>query len=181
MPDPKAWGVAPGYVDARDRWKETAAETAEAMLDAMGAEGETPPESPVVVGTPATADVGDAVEVRFEDGGSARLDGALPPDAPFGYHRLVGRDGNERDLILSPGACYLPEGLRSWGWAVQLYSARSSRSWGMGDLGDLGDLARWARGTGADVLMINPLHAPQPGPQQPSPYFPSSRRWRNPL
>jgi 4-alpha-glucanotransferase len=137
------------------------------------------------------ADLGGAVEVRFEDGGTLSLAdrrgdrsggaGGLPPDAPLGYHRLVGSDGSERDLILTPGACHLPEGLREWGWAVQLYSARSTRSWGIGDLGDLAELARWARGTGAGVLMINPLHAPQPGPQQPSPYFPSSRRWRNPL
>lgn len=181
MPDPRAWGVAPGYVDAREEWKETPPDTADAVLDAMGAEGDSPPDSPVVVATPSTTDFGDAVEVRFEDGGSASLDTGLPPDAPFGYHRLVGRDGDERDLILSPGVCYLPDGLRAWGWAVQLYSARSRRSWGIGDLGDLGDLARWARGSGADVLMLNPLHAPQPGPQQPSPYFPSSRRWRNPL
>jgi 4-alpha-glucanotransferase len=182
LPDPKSWGVAPGYVDAREQWKETPPETAAAILDAMEAGDDAPPESPVVVARPgAEIDLGDAVEVRFEGGGSAEVDGTLPPDAPLGYHRLVGRDGNEQDLILSPGTCYLPEGLRSWGWAVQLYSARSSRSWGIGDLGDLGELARWARGTGADVLMVNPLHAPQPGPQQPSPYFPSSRRWRNPL
>ena len=182
MPDAKAWGVAPGYVDAREEWKESPTETVAAILDAMGAEDDAPPESPVVVVRRGErADLGDAVEVHFEDGGSARVDGALPPDAPFGYHRLAGRDGAERDLIVSPGACYLPDGLRAWGWAVQLYAARSTRSWGIGDLGDLGELARWGRGTGADVLLVNPLHAPQPGPQQPSPYFPSSRRWRNPL
>ena len=182
MPDPRAWGVAPGYVDARERWRETSPETEASVLDAMGAEDDEPPESPVVVTRPgASADLGDAVEVFFEGGGSAPVEAGLPPDAPFGYHRLVGGDGSERDLILSPGACYLPEGLRAWGWAVQLYSARSSRSWGMGDLGDLAALGRWARGSGAGVLMVNPLHAPQPGPQQASPYFPSSRRWRNPL
>ncbi|MDQ3981526.1 MAG: 4-alpha-glucanotransferase, partial [Actinomycetota bacterium] len=60
-----------------------------------------------------------------------------------------------------------------------LYAARSTRSWGTGDLGDLGDLARWARGGGADVLLLAPLHADKPGPQEPSPYYPSSRRWRN--
>lgn len=179
MPDPKAWGVAPGYVDAREEWKESPPETVAAILDAMGAGDDAPPESPVVVARPG--DEIDAGEVWFEDGGSARVDGTLPEDTPLGYHRLIARDGRERDLIVSPGACHLPDGMRSWGWAVQLYSARSSRSWGIGDLGDLGDLGRWGRGTGADVLLLNPLHAPQPGPQQPSPYFPSSRRWRNPL
>jgi 4-alpha-glucanotransferase len=182
MPDPKTWGVDTGYVDAREQWKDAPAPTIEAILEAMGAGADGPPESPVVVARKgAAADLGDAVEVRFEGGGSAAVDGGLPPDAPLGYHRLVARDGSERDLILSPGTCWLPPGLRSWGWAVQLYSARSTRSWGIGDLGDLADLGRWASGTGANMVLLNPLHAPKPGPQQPSPYFPSSRRWRNPL
>ncbi|HEX2056959.1 MAG TPA: 4-alpha-glucanotransferase [Actinomycetota bacterium] len=182
MTDPKAWGIAPGYVDAREQWQDAPPETIAAVLEAMGAEGDAPPESPVVIARAgAGVDLGDTVEVRFEDGGSTRVDGLLPPDTPLGYHRVVARDGRERELIVSPGKCYLPERLRSWGWAVQLYAARSARSWGVGDLGDLADLARWARRTGADLLLVNPLHAPQPGPQQPSPYFPSSRRWRNPL
>ncbi|HEX2294141.1 MAG TPA: 4-alpha-glucanotransferase [Actinomycetota bacterium] len=182
MPDPSAWGISPGYVDAREEWKDSPPDAVAAILDAMGADGDRPPESPVVVTSPdRRADLGDAVEIRFEDGGSAPVRGALPDDTPPGYHRLAAPDGTERDLIVSPGRCYLPGDLRSWGWAVQLYSARSTRSWGIGDLGDLDELGRWARGTGADVLLVNPLHAPQPGPQQPSPYFPSSRRWRNPL
>jgi 4-alpha-glucanotransferase len=178
----EAWGVARGYVDARDDWKDAPPETVRAVLAAMGAEADAPPESPVVVaraGRPA--DLGGAVEVRFEDGGSAPVDRGLPPDAPLGYHRLVDAGGAERDLVLSPGRCYLPEGLRSWGWAVQLYAARSGKSWGIGDLGDLREFAGWARGGGADALLLNPLHAAKPGPQEPSPYFPSSRRWRNPL
>ncbi len=65
---------------------------------------------------------------------------------------------------------------------MQLYAARSATSWGIGDLGDLKRLGRWARELGAGFLLLNPLHAPIPGtPQQPSPYFPSSRRFRNPL
>ena len=53
----------------------------------------------------------------------------------------------------------------------------------MGDLGDLRRLARWsATDLGAGILLINPLHAAAPVlPQQPSPYFPSSRRFQNVL
>ena len=30
------------------------------------------------------------------------------------------------------------------------------------------------------MVLVSPLHAPSPGvPQQPSPYYPSSRRFRN--
>lgn len=79
-------------------------------------------------------------------------------------------------------SCYLPKGLRTWGWSVQLYAARSHRSWGMGDLGDLREIGIWASAMGAEMLMINPLHAPAPTkPQQPSPYYPSTRVYRNPL
>src|SRR4051794_22516444 len=43
-----------------------------------------------------------------------------------------------------PPRCPLPSG-RAWGWAAQLYAARSTGSWGIGDLMDLDRLARWAR------------------------------------
>jgi 4-alpha-glucanotransferase len=72
---------------------------------------------------------------------------------------------------------------RSWGFAIQLYSIRSRRSWGHGDLHDLADLARWsARQLGAGFILINPLHAPEPvSPVSDSPYLPMSRRYLSPL
>ncbi len=74
-------------------------------------------------------------------------------------------------------------GHRHWGWAAQLYAARSRQSWGIGDLADLRRLGRWsAHELGARILLINPLAAPLPLPtQQPSPYFSSSRLFRSPL
>ena len=64
---------------------------------------------------------------------------------------------------------------------MQLYALRSSRSWGIGDLADLRRLAAWsATAVQADLLLVNPLQAAIPViPQQPSPYFPSSRCYRN--
>ncbi len=80
-----------------------------------------------------------------------------------------------------PARCPLPQ-RRAWGWAAQLYAARSTTSWGIGDLKDLDRLARWAREKGAGFVLINPLHAAAPVlPQDPSPYYPSSRRFRNVL
>jgi 4-alpha-glucanotransferase len=77
--------------------------------------------------------------------------------------------------------CPLPPE-RAWGWAAQLYAARSNASWGIGDLMDLDRLARWAREEGAGFVLVNPLHAATPVlPQNPSPYYPSSRRFRNVL
>ena len=77
--------------------------------------------------------------------------------------------------------CDLPKALRTWGWSVQLYALRSALSWGIGDLADLRRLAHWsASELNAGILLVNPLHAATPVvPQQPSPYFPSSRRYRN--
>jgi len=72
---------------------------------------------------------------------------------------------------------------RSWGFAVQLYSLRSRKSWGHGDLRDLADFATWsARDLGAGFVLINPLHAAEPvAPVSASPYLPMSRRWVSPL
>ena len=72
---------------------------------------------------------------------------------------------------------------RSWGFTAQLYSVRSRQSWGHGDLHDLGELAAWsARALGADFVLVNPLHAAEPGlPISPSPYLPVTRMFTSPL
>jgi 4-alpha-glucanotransferase len=121
-------------------------------------------------------------DLRLEDGGRLAIDGRLPAALPAGYHSIQYRDGTTARLIVAPAACFLPETLRIWGWAIQLYAARSRRSWGMGDLADLRRLGTWASRGGAGIALINPLAAASPLiPQQPSPYFPSSRRFRSPL
>ncbi len=69
---------------------------------------------------------------------------------------------------------------RAWGWSVQLYALRSRESWGVGDLADLRAFARWARAQGASLILLNPLGAQQPAlPYEASPYYASSRRFRN--
>jgi 4-alpha-glucanotransferase len=71
---------------------------------------------------------------------------------------------------------------RAWGWAIQLYALRSRQSWGIGDLADLRRFGRWSRRKGASVVLLNPLGAQSPTlPYQPSPYYSSSRRFRNVL
>ncbi len=113
----------------------------------------------------------------------------IPGDLPTGYHRLelVSDDRQaEATLIVTPRYLGLPprlNGRRIWGYAAQLYSVRSRRSWGIGDLTDLADLSVWsATQQYADYVLINPLHAAQPMPPMDiSPYLPSSRLFLHPM
>ena len=112
----------------------------------------------------------------------------IPNWLPQGWHRIVARheDGSEcsSTLIVFPQrlSCRLDDGHKRWGVAAQLYSTRSSGSWGMGDTQDLADLTAIVARDGANFLQVNPLHAPQPCfPQETSPYLPVSRRWASPL
>ncbi|MEN3336942.1 MAG: 4-alpha-glucanotransferase [Acidobacteriota bacterium] len=138
-------------------------------------------EGVIVVSEGESAETGPG-ELELEDGATITLDDRLPADLPVGYHRLHRRGGTAARLIVAPETCFLPESFRIWGWAIQLYAARSRRSWGIGDLADLRRLGTWAARAGAGIALINPLAAASPlSPQQPSPYFPSSRRFRSPL
>ncbi|MBA3742684.1 MAG: 4-alpha-glucanotransferase [Sporichthya sp.] len=121
-------------------------------------------------------------DLVLEDGSTREVEGFFPADLPYGYHALIGPAGRARRLIVGPGRAHLPP-QRAWGWAVQVYALRSERSWGMGDLEDLRRLTRWSgKELGAGFVLVNPLQAAAPTfPQQPSPYFPASRRFRNPI
>ena len=124
------------------------------------------------------------VVVELEDGGSLEVEGALPADLPLGWHVVRGRDaaGAEITSAIIAAPARLPEPARGWGWQIQLYGLRSSRSWGMGDAADLRSFVEHAAELGADAVLVNPFHAPTPvSPLQNSPYFPSSRRWYDPL
>ncbi|AFM17494.1 4-alpha-glucanotransferase [Mycolicibacterium chubuense NBB4] len=113
----------------------------------------------------------------------------LPADLPMGYHRLylqVDSSDIGTSVIVAPASLPIPARLgsgRAWGPAVQLYSVRSEKSWGVGDLTDLAELAVWSAARhGAGFVLVNPLHAAAPtAPMEPSPYLPTSRRFVNPL
>jgi malto-oligosyltrehalose trehalohydrolase/4-alpha-glucanotransferase len=102
-------------------------------------------------------------------------------DLPRGYHQLsLNAGATHMTLIVVPARCWLPseisEGQRLWGLAAQLYLLRSARNWGIGDFSDLRDLVIAGAARGADVIGLNPLHAPFPDdPENASPYSPASR------
>jgi 4-alpha-glucanotransferase len=167
------------YIDAFDRVRTVAPEVRAAVIAALG---------PDAAGADAVAVVGRGAdlpapgELTLEDGSTLGRIGSMPADAPYGYHRLRRDDEREQLIITGPGVCYLPRELRAWGWAIQLAATRSRASWGIGDLADLRELATWSAAAGAGFLAVGPLGAPNPGPRpEPSPYYPSTRRFGNPL
>ncbi len=112
------------------------------------------------------------------------------PALPHGYHHLaLSADSApiaETRLIVAPASCYWPpaieQGRRLWGPAVQLYSVRSRRNWGIGDFTDLAALVDQWGSRGAAVVGFNPLHALfVDNPAHASPYSPSSRLFLNAL
>ena len=147
----------------------------------------------------APAGVPVSLRVQTEDGGVHEVvvdDEVLARDGdrerrraelhglPLGWHRLVATAGDERAevvLAVAPERLELPPGLdRAWGWMVQLYSLRSQRSWAIGDYADLRTQLERSTADGAGLVLLNPLHAETPVvPLNPSPYSPSSRRFRS--
>jgi 4-alpha-glucanotransferase len=180
------WGISDGYEDAFGAWQATSADTRAAILTAMGV-GESSPlpgEDVVrVIRAGAAPPLPARGELALEDGATLRVGGSLPPDLPLGYHELRPEAGGAPvHVIVCPSACALPAGMREWGFALQLYALRSARSWGIGDAGDLREFARWSGELGGRFTLINPLGSGTPvAPLEASPYFPSSRRYRDPL
>lgn len=117
---------------------------------------------------------------------------AVPASLPMGYHRLrlrgpgLGtRSEAQTTLIATPVRAYVPsKWLRGedgvWGFAVQVFSLRSRRGWGIGDFRDLRKFVRGSAAAGADIVGVNPLHALFAGrPGRGGPYSPSSRTFLN--
>lgn len=178
-----AWGITDGFHDIAGVWHSTSDAARTVIRKTMG---DVPPRPPAVrvVHEGTTPEIESPAELTLEDGAVLRVTDRLPSDLPLGYHRLRQlHDDHEVRLVVAPRRCHLPDGMKIWGWAAQLYAARSRESWGIGDLADLRRLARWSATTlGAGMLLINPLSAATPvAPLQASPYYPSSRRFRNPL
>jgi 4-alpha-glucanotransferase len=180
----RAAGVDIGYEDYQGDFRRSPEASLLKVLEAIEEDSPRGPEEqgPLVLRRGARLPFDGPALVDTDTGDEMAVEGAIPDHMPFGYHTLRGADDVPRRLIVSPGACFLPENLRVWGWAAQLYALRSANSWGMGDLADLEELARWSASEGARLIMINPLAAATPGRAiEPSPYYPSSRSFRNPL
>lgn len=181
------WGIDDGYEDVHGAWHSTPEETRRALRLAMGglAEVNDPPQAgrPVWFVRQGTApSLQRPAELVLEDATALAVGDALPPDLPLGYHDLHPSDGGITTRLIVVPDRVAPPPERAAALAVQLYAARSSTSWGIGDLGDLATIADWAGGRGVRALLVSPLHAPLPTPDpEASPYYASSRCWQNPL
>jgi 4-alpha-glucanotransferase len=180
----EAFGIVPEYPDIYGTWHHLDDATARHLHRAMDVpewSSWPPPVDTVIVTRVGRQPEAPTGLLQLEDGGTRQVDGGvLPADLPLGYHTLHRSEGAEPvTVIVSPGRC-LPHPGRQWGWAAQVYSLHSADSWGVGDLGDLATFGRWATQAGAGFALINPLDAAIPeSPRQTSPYYPSSRRFRD--
>ena len=110
----------------------------------------------------------------------------LPEGLAAGVYRLEVTDAasttEDVPLIVAPARAFGGDFDRCWLLAVQLYSVRSARNWGIGDFTDLEGLIEIAHQLGADGVGLNPLHVlfdDRPG--DCSPYSPNSRLFLNAL
>ncbi len=177
--DVDEYGVTDGYFDVEGGWHPTPAEVREVLREAIGVPQPGRPMWFVEHGSAGRLDTPS--HLVLDDGRDLGVVDRIPPDAPIGYHDLRPLDGSQPTrVVVHPARC--PDPPAGWGVAVQLYSLASAGTQGIGDLADLTALARWVRAVGGRTVLLSPLHAAAPaGRQQDSPYYPASRRWRNPL
>ncbi|OAF10918.1 4-alpha-glucanotransferase [Bradyrhizobium neotropicale] len=193
-------GVQSEFIDALGKLRVTAPEALKSILDAL-------PEKrvyrfvsgPVVVRALANARTqlaaAGATPLQWKITGSFNVIAqgetrepviSWPAGLPLGYHRLTLTDAEgvseEVPMIVAPERAFGGDFDRGWLLAVQLYSVRSDRNWGIGDYTDLAGLVRLARQLGADGVGLNPLHVLfDDHPADCSPYSPNSRLFLNPL
>ena len=88
-------------------------------------------------------------------------------------------------LAVAPDTCYENPVIRNskaWGYALQLYSVRSERNWGVGDFTDLENFIKICGRCGADIIGLNPLNVlTHDFPENASPYCSISRLFLNPI
>jgi glycogen debranching enzyme GlgX/4-alpha-glucanotransferase len=113
---------------------------------------------------------------------------AIPlPSLPVGRHRLI-VDGVECALTVAPPRAYSPASAsrKRFGAAAQLYALRradqSGRDQGIGDFSALAVAGEQAGQAGAAYLGVSPLHMLFPRDRgRASPYYPSDRRFLDPI
>jgi glycogen debranching enzyme GlgX/4-alpha-glucanotransferase len=129
----------------------------------------------------------DAVRRDLLDGRSVSESKIALPALPIGRHRLI-VDDLECALTIAPPEAYGPEGAlrKRFGVAAQLYALRRAgedgQDQGIGDFSGLAVAGGHAGSAGAAYLGVSPLHMLFPGDRsRASPYYPSDRRFLDPI
>ncbi|MGH8445846.1 MAG: 4-alpha-glucanotransferase, partial [Solimonas sp.] len=168
----------------------------DARLADEGRHARLPPLLTAVAGeplrVPSPALAGRRLALQLENGGVRELifdadaqgsiaHAALPP----GYHRLELAAQEAVTIAVAPRRAYGiadTQRERVWGIAAQLYALRRSGDAGIGDFTALTDFAERAAASGADALVVSPVHALfSADVGHFSPYAPSSRLFNNVL
>ncbi|MEO8214452.1 MAG: hypothetical protein ABI560_14725, partial [Myxococcales bacterium] len=152
-----AWGIDDKYRDVKGAFHEITPATRAALKRAMGlpdqagqdrghdhghdqskAPAAMGPYSDVVVLRGETSWSAPAAgQLRLEGGSSRGVGDAEQVQLPLGYHEFTAESATGGAvsvavrIIVAPAHCHLPDGLRVWGWAAQLYATRSRQSWGI--------------------------------------------------
>jgi 4-alpha-glucanotransferase len=196
----KSQGIQTEFLDGQGHRRVTDASALKIILDAL------PPQAPgPLVGGPVVVRCGRAAQTGLSHAAKLPVHWQIvagpgiiaegeantrsinwPTDLPPGVHRLRLRDASSATedvpLLSAPERAFGGDFDRCWLLAVQLYSVRSARNWGIGDFTDLEGLIELANDLGADGVGLNPLHAlfdDRPG--DCSPYSPNSRLFLNAL
>ena len=171
------YGVTSGYVNTKGDWIKTPTKTLELVANRFDTSVPLDNENGPLVCSPGRYHPELYGTLILENGHHYRAEGLV--DMP-GYHILYNDAGVRRFVICTPEKIQTPQ--RSWGWQIQLYSARSRSSWGIGDFRDLALICRIAAMQGASCVQVSPVHAIGPTEHpQASPYSPASRIFLNVL
>ena len=107
---------------------------------------------------------------------------------PIGYYDLeltTNKATYHTMIAVAPEKCYVfdKQGKdKLFGFALQLYSLKSHRNWGIGDFTDLMNMVNLTADNGGDVIGLNPLNVLQYCyPENASPYASISRLFLNPM
>lgn len=184
----EAAGLCVEWEDADGRQQRVSDAVLEAILACLRTDGDVAPFVTADVGRPIALPAhlaGLTGELDLEDGTrrSAAIggDGALPPIAEPGYHRLLA-GGETWTIAVAPLRCPAVPGKALWATAVQLPSLRGETPGAFGDFGTLAQAMRAFGEAGAAAVAISPTHALFPADAtRYSPYAPSSRLYRNVL
>ena len=173
--------VSEGFADARGNWVRSNPDTVDSLRATMAAHAAaSSPYYRTCAHEPLSLPSGSQLSTAH---GRAIHEQEYKAGLSPGFYMLQLADGSPAPLWAVPTRCAMPKLLEnSFGLSLQAYALRGEAGTGYGRFFDVGQVAQWASSLGASFLVLAPVGAPTPVvPIESSPYFPSSRRFLNPL